>query len=65
MHCIVWVENLVFFTYLDKSILYAAVGVVIAAVVHPTCTSQWGGGLTVILNDSCIKNNVDDTTKKK
>jgi len=32
MHYIVWVENLVFFTYLDKSTLHTAVGVVIAAI---------------------------------
>ena len=33
-----------FFTYLDKSMLCAAVGVVRAAFVRPTRTSRRGGG---------------------
>ena len=39
----------VFFTYLDKSVLCAAVGVVIAAVFRPTRTSQRGCGGGVFL----------------
>jgi len=39
---------MVFITYFDKSILCAAVGVVIAAVVRPTRASQWGGGYNVL-----------------
>ena len=42
MHFIVWVQQTRFIIYLDKSILCAAVGVDIAAVVHPTHTSQRG-----------------------
>ena len=40
MHYIAWVENLVFIIYIDKIILCAAVGVVVAAVVRPTRASQ-------------------------
>ena len=46
MHYVAGVESLVFIICFEKSIICAAVGVVIAAVVRPNLASQWGEGVS-------------------